>query len=68
MPFEPSIGAVISLIQLVNDVHQKCQDAPAEIDAAVKDVNLIKVELESMREKVGDEKYFVTKNGGAMLV
>lgn len=68
MPFDPSIGAVISLIQVLNDIHQKCHDAPAEINAAVKDAKLIKVELESMREKVCDEKYFVTKNGGAMLV
>jgi hypothetical protein len=68
MSFTPSIGDVLAIIQLVVDVYGKCQDAPSEIEAAVKDVVRMKAELESMRDKVGDEKYFVKQNGGAMFV
>jgi hypothetical protein len=68
MSFTPSIGDVISLIQTLINVYNKVQEAPSEIDAAIQDVKGMKAELESMRDKVGDEKYFVKKNGEAMFV
>jgi hypothetical protein len=68
MAFSPSIGDILALIQIVTDVYQRTMDAPSEITAAIKDLKGMKAELESMKDKVGDEKYFVKKNGGAMSV
>jgi hypothetical protein len=68
MSFVPSIGDVVFAIQKLIEVYDKVQDAPSEVDAAIQDVKRMKAELESMREKVGDEKYFIKKNGEAMFV
>jgi hypothetical protein len=68
MSFIPSIGDVVFAIQTLIDVYNKVQDAPSEVDAAIQDVKRMKAELESMRDKVGDEKYFIKKNGEAMFV
>lgn len=68
MSFAPSIGDVVFAIQTLIEVYNKVHDAPSEVDAAIQDVKRMKAELESMRDKVGDEKYFVKKNGEAMFV
>jgi hypothetical protein len=61
-----SIGEVLTTIQLVYDLCQKCKNAQPEIVAAAKDMKRMKVELESIRDKASDEKFFIRKNGQAM--
>lgn len=68
MACSPSIGDILALIQIVSDIYQKTVDAPAEIEAAIKDLKGMKAELESIKGKVGDDKYFIKKNGGEMSV
>jgi hypothetical protein len=66
MVFTPSISEVIFLIQTVITVYEKCKDAPSRLNEAVKDAKGIKAELKSIKSKVGDEDYYIRKNGKEM--
>jgi NACalpha-BTF3-like transcription factor len=63
----PSIGDVLTIIELVYGVYKKCKDAPEAVQDAMKDVILMRTELQSMQEKVNNKNSFIHKNRGQML-